>query len=245
MAAENALLKHHASSEFHVPSNKREVRIPYEQEWMVVSHNDTLNASDSFLTPKVGQSADANSSPEIADLNPYTNSVEFHGYSSSVAILCQVQKDCGEIGDSYSLDQDAHTPSLISALHNPGFSPQSPTAAGIFSPEENGYYQDQAVVFMESYFDTLHYVHPIINKDDFTTRAKNLWLSGSSDSNFVPLYYSLLSLGALVRIWDELELLGMTRFEWSRKLFQHAQYHLEKVKFSNELDNVQCLFLMV
>jgi hypothetical protein len=138
------------------------------------------------------------------------------------------------------------TPSLISALYNTGFSPQAASLDDQYGPYmEHNFYSDQAVVFMDGYFDSLHYIHPIIDKGNFTKRAKELWLGHSRNSSFIALYLSLLSLGALVRVWDECQLLGMTRFEWSRKLFQEAQTSLDQVKFSNDLDTVQCLFLMV
>jgi hypothetical protein len=245
LAAETALSEQQLSSSQQLRSNIQESPVPYEQEWMIASHIDSLSTGESLLHSDEDRSVDASCNPEITDLNQHTNTVEFHGCSSSAAILSQVQKDCGDIETPYTLETETQALSLVSVLHNPGFSPQPTAGTGAFDPADNHYCQDQAFIFMESYFDTLHYIHPIIDKENFTIRAKELWLGSSSNSSFVPLYYSLLSLGALVRIWDDHQLLGMTRFEWSRKLFQQAQQHLDEVKFSNDLDTVQCLFLMV
>lgn len=135
---------------------------------------------------------------------------------------------------------------MVSAFHNPGFSPQFTPLPREFSPPiAFDFNIDQAVVFMDGYFDTLHYIHPIIDKEDFTTRANDLWAGRLCASSFIALYYSVLSLGALVRVWDEQQLLGMTRFEWSRKLFDEARTCLDNVAFSNDVNVVQCLVLMV
>jgi hypothetical protein len=190
------------------------------------------------------ESVDHTSKSEITDVNPYTNTTEFHGGSSSVAILSHVQSSCGKIQDWRSTDKES--PSLITSLHNPGFSHQAPSLFTLnYSAVECNFYTDQAVIFMEGYFDSLHYIHPIIDKENFVSRARNLWLGHSTSPSFIALYFSVLSLGALIRLWEEDRLLGMTRFEWSQKLFHDAQARLDEAKFANDLDTVQCLFLMV
>jgi hypothetical protein len=110
---------------------------------------------------------------------------------------------------------------------------------------DNNLYVDRASIFIDSYFDSLHYIHPIIDKDDFMGRAKDMWLGHSSNSSFLALYFSVMSLGALVGVLDNQQLPRQSRVEWSRKLFQEAQNCLDMTKFSNDLDIVQCLFLMV
>jgi hypothetical protein len=88
----------------------------------------------------------------------------------------------------------------------------------------------------------------MINKEHFMERANNLWFNQSNpgdDASFVALYLSLMSFGALVRVWDEERLDGFTRFEWSRKLFSEAQDYLHHLQFSNNLETVQCLYFMV
>ncbi|OJJ48751.1 hypothetical protein ASPZODRAFT_130868 [Penicilliopsis zonata CBS 506.65] len=143
--------------------------------------------------------------------------------------------------------------SLISTLHNPAFSPsntvdapgRAATATAGVSHDQN-YYFEQAHVFMNGYFENIHFIHPLIDKEDFLLRAHGLWFNHSQrpDASFVALYLSVLSFGALVRVWDEEKIAGLGRFEWSRKLFAEAQLYLDYLRFSNDLETVQCLYLM-
>lgn len=100
---------------------------------------------------------------------------------------------------------------------------------------------------MNGYFENIHFIHPFIDKDEFLLRAHNLWFNRahSPDPSFVALYLSVLSFGSLVRVWDEDKIAGMGRFEWSRKLFSEAQAYLNYLRFSNDLETVQCLYFMV
>lgn len=149
--------------------------------------------------------------------------------------------------------------SLISTLHNPNFYTsqlQTPlhdsdkyltdyNQGG--NTSDNRFYFEYAHVFMEGYFENLHFIHPLIDKENFVLRAHNLWFGKNpqADSSFIALYLSLLSLGALIRAWDQPRLGGLTRFEWSRKLFAEAQGHLNTWCFTNDLEIVQALYLMV
>lgn len=149
--------------------------------------------------------------------------------------------------------------SLISTLHNPNFYTsqlQTPhhdgdkyltdyTQGG--NTPDNRFYFEYAHVFMEGYFENLHFIHPLIDKENFVLRAHNLWFGKNpqTDSSFIALYLSLLSLGALIRAWDQPRLGGLTRFEWSRKLFAEAQGYLNTWCFTNNLEIVQALYLMV
>jgi hypothetical protein len=217
----------------------------YPKGLAVAPYNAPANTKGPVFISSVEEAVDPTSNSEITDMNRYTRSIEFHGSSSSVAILRQVQGDCGKIQDQYSTPKEEES-SLISALHNPEFSPQATANSQVSSPSvEHSFYIHQVNVFMASYFETLHHIHPIIDREDFSTRARDLWLGRSCSSSFMALYYSVLSLGALVRVWEEATLLGMTRFEWSRKLFQEAQACLDESRFANNLDTVQCLFIMV
>lgn len=187
---------------------------------------------------------------EISEVNQHTNGVEFHGSTSSVAFLGHLQKS------HLSTEKERRTNeypagsnrSLISALHNPEFSPQipiGPDQSGI--PKDPNYYVEQAHLFMDGYFENIHFIHPFIDKEDFVSRVHDIWFhrSPEPDAGFLALYLSLLSLGALVRAWDEDRIAGLTRFEWSRKLFTEAQMHLNRSRFPNDLETVQCLYLMV
>jgi hypothetical protein len=113
--------------------------------------------------------------------------------------------------------------------------------------QEHRYYFRQAHVFIEGYFESIHFMHPFIDKNHFLSRAQDLWFRAETrpQPTFVAFYLALLSIGALVRVWDEPTIDGMGRFEWSRKLFKEAEIYLHTRRFHNDLDTVHCLFLMV
>lgn len=182
---------------------------------------------------------------EINELNHHTNGIEFHGSTSSAAAIGHLQKT----RDPKVHEERYPRPdfSLISTLHNPSFSPSTTGPGHLTAIEHHNYYFDQAHVFMNGYFENIHFIHPFIDKDDFLLRANDLWFNRANtpDPSFVALYLSVLSFGSLVRVWDEDTLAGLGRFEWSRKLFGEAQAYLNHLRFSNDLETVQCLYLMV
>lgn len=185
---------------------------------------------------------------EIKEVNHHNNGIEFYGSTSSAAIIGQVVQTRHPNSDEEPHHR-SHRPadcSLISSLHNQSFSPSSCARENAAIKDEN-YYFDQAHVFMNGYFENIHFIHPFIDKEDFLARANDLWFNRSNtpQPSFVALYLSVLSFGALLRVWDEDKLAGMGRFEWSRKLFGEAQAHLNLSRFSNDLETTQCLCLMV
>ncbi|KAL5002872.1 fungal-specific transcription factor domain-containing protein [Aspergillus recurvatus] len=192
---------------------------------------------------------------EITELNQHTNGIEFHGSTSSVAFLGHLQKARDPQPESSGSAHWSSRPqgpeySIVSTLHNASFSPTATTAASasqsLVAVHEHNYYFEQAHVFMSGYFENVHFIHPFIDKEDFYVRAHDLWMrrTPTPDPSFIALYLSVLSFGALLRVWDEPQLGGLTRFEWSRKLFGEAQLYLNYLHFPNNLDAVQCLYLM-
>ncbi|PYH95317.1 RmlC-like cupin [Aspergillus ellipticus CBS 707.79] len=186
---------------------------------------------------------------EISELNHHTNNIEFHGSTSSAAFIGHLQKTREPQRPLERRDPRAEDLgySIVSTLHNSSFSPAG--TAGPAYPmtlREQNYYFEQAHAFINGYFENIHFIHPLIDKEDFLFRSHNLWFNRSlqPEPSFVALYLSILSFGALVRVWDEERLGGLTRFEWSRKLFGEAQLYLNYLQFSNTLDTVQCLYLM-
>ncbi|PYH41675.1 uncharacterized protein BP01DRAFT_418546 [Aspergillus saccharolyticus JOP 1030-1] len=190
---------------------------------------------------------------EISELNHHTNGIEFHGSTSSAALLGHLQKAREPLSRrpeeqrQHPRGVDTSSYSIVSTLHNSSFSPSC--TAGPAQPvvmQEQNYYFEHAHAFINGYFENIHFIHPLIDKEDFLQRAHHLWFQRNvqPEPSFVALYLSILSFGALVRVWDEERLGGLTRFEWSRKLFGEAQMYLNYLHFSNTLDTVQCLYLM-
>jgi Fungal specific transcription factor domain/Fungal Zn(2)-Cys(6) binuclear cluster domain len=190
------------------------------------------------------------SGAEIADVNQHTRSVEFHGNTSSMAFLALIQKQnqdrAGRIPTMEKIGQNRT--SLVSTMHNVGFSPDSKAASPALETmnHDESYYFRQAGRFIDGYFENLHCIHPILNKSEFLARCEDLWFGRADRQSrgFIALYYSILSLGALIRVWDESQLDGMNRFQWSRMLFTHARTALGGLRSTNDLETIQCLLFM-
>lgn len=148
---------------------------------------------------------------------------------------------------------------LLSNLHNPAFSPPEVQTGGKpISPQaglekhasvvELTHYR-QCSVFLHNFFSTIHYVHPILDKTSFLERCEILW-SGDENAisqvaSFVPLYYSVLSLGALVGYRDAEPVGGVSNQEWSRKFFNEARSRFTSLEIVTDLEMVQCYFFLV
>lgn len=200
------------------------------------------------LTGEAQEESAESADDEINELNHHTNGIEFHGSTSSAAIIGHLSKarEPKPFEERYLGRPPAADFSLISTLHNPSFSPSTGPGQPT-SLENQNYYFDQAHVFMNGYFENIHFIHPFIDKEEFLLRANDLWFNRAQtpEPSFIALYLSILSFGSLVRVWDEDKLASMGRFEWSRKLFGEAQAYLNYLRFSNDLETVQCLYLMV
>ncbi|KGO66406.1 Transcription factor, fungi [Penicillium italicum] len=179
------------------------------------------------------------------EINKFNNTkgIESHGITSSAAIIDDLKKECEPKGQKESCPPAADE-SIVPTSRNPSPSLSGPGQTR--SIEQSNYYFDQAHIFMNGYFESIHYIHPFVDKEEFFARANDLWFNRSRtpEPSFVALYLSVLSLGSLVRVWDEGTMAGLGRFEWSRKLFKEAQVYLNNLRFSNDLETVQCLYMM-
>ncbi|PTD03073.1 hypothetical protein FCULG_00009049 [Fusarium culmorum] len=182
---------------------------------------------------------------EIAELNQHTNGIEYHGNTSSMSFLDNLQR----LREQRLMSSNAaeRKPfSFVSVLHNPSFVSRRSFASDLTGTlAASGFYSKRANTFIEGYFGGIHYVHPIIDKEDFLTRSDGLWRgTNRSDVHFIVLYLSVLSLGALTRTWNEDTLDGLSRFQWSRKLFAEAQTLLDDIQFSSQMETIQCFYVM-
>jgi hypothetical protein len=219
----------------------------------------TTRNGPSILNPDIRtdeneqSSSEAVGGEEILEVNRHTNSIEFHGNTSSAAALGQLHEDEDEDEEptaSTHQSGESAQKSIVSTLHNPNFQIQSPQLtqdAHEVSLRDSNFYFEHAHVFIEGYFENLHFIHPIIDKENFVSRAHDLWMGRNLQpaNSFIALYLSLLSLGALTRVWDQPQLGELGRFEWSRKLFTEAQGFLHNSLFTNDLETIQALYLMV
>ncbi|KAF4540141.1 C6 transcription factor [Lasiodiplodia theobromae] len=186
---------------------------------------------------------------EIVEVNPHTRDIEFHGHTSSVAFLGRVRQEYGySEGDSQGDQQTtSQKPSLVSTFYNHAFGTQrNGDASGWNDVLENQFFFPQSYVFLETYFNNLHYIHPFLDKENFYSRCDDLWQGRfqNQSRSFIALYFSLVSLGALIRTWTEEKLNGMGRFEWSRMLFEKAQLALGFPGSANDLEAAQAYIFM-
>lgn len=186
---------------------------------------------------------------EIADVNRHTQGIEFHGGTSSVAFLGSIQQKVQGGRGRGAVATPQHT-SLLDTLHNPGFSPQD----GL-SQHENShtstqldvvFFSPRAGMFLDAYFSNLHFIHPMIDKESIYRKSEALWKNGpeSQRNTFLNLYLALISLGALVRTWNEVSIMGMRRFDWSRNAFRRAAMDMQKTGTRNDIETIQTYFIM-
>lgn len=182
---------------------------------------------------------------EVSGVNSHTRGVEFYGSSSSVALLSHVQRT----GD----EPEGDVSSLLSTLHNPAFSPADPQTAReshreIDYPASSNWFP-QCRGFLEAFFTTIHYVHPILDKHIFLQRCESLWSGNEADgqqlSSFTALYLSVLSLGALVGTRDDEPIDGIDNMQWSRKFFEKAKSCCNQIGMVTDLEMTQCYFILV
>lgn len=187
---------------------------------------------------------------EVTGVNRHTNDHEFYGSSSSVALLSRVgsspsiqgarQGGGDELGD-------AEPDSLLTDLHNPVF---TSWRADIGSRRDGRSAQPafpQCKVFLNGFFGTLHYIHPILDKSAFMRRCETLWACNkpAEPTTFLALYYSVLSLGALVGPREDEPIDGQDNLTWSRRLFQECRSLCTALGMATDLEMVQCYFFLV
>jgi hypothetical protein len=204
------------------------------------------------LTPWSQQPDDL--SGELDCVNEHTHGVEYHGDTSSFAFLGRVQKEYQDNvepqSENASIVSKARFPSILASLHNVGFSSAlagTQTEEGRDIDTSNFYFRESRP-FLEGFFDNIYYIHPVIDKEHFLIRCEDLWAGHPEKQSrpFLALYFGVLSVGALGRIWDEETISGLGRLEWSRKLFRIAQKCLlGSGIMSSSIEAVQALIMMV
>ncbi|KAK8244626.1 putative C6 transcription factor [Phyllosticta capitalensis] len=184
---------------------------------------------------------------EIVEVNPHTRNVEFHGNTSSVAFIGRLREEygCSDNDNQDKPQTSSQKQSLVSTFHNDVFRTQCKDAQGFEDCLDNQMFP-QCYVFLETYFNKLHYIHPILDKENFYSRCDDLWQGRfqNQSRSFIALYFSLISLGALIRTWTEEKINGMGRFEWSRMLFEKAQHALGFPGSCNDLEAAQAYIFL-
>jgi hypothetical protein len=216
-------------------------------------HTATPNA---FLTPKsidldrsgLGDEMSEVSNDEVMDINVQTQRFEFHGQTSSIAFLERLRKvqETSTAPSSYAPTPRSQGRSFVSDFQNDAFMDQRESPHVVSERLNEEYYPLHAYTFLDTYFKSLHYVHPILDQSIFLERCHDIWRGQSArlPRSFKALYYSVLALGALTRTWTETHINGMGRLEWTRLLFDKAELALGRPGSLNDLEAVQAPFIL-
>ncbi|KAM6529313.1 hypothetical protein FALCPG4_007453 [Fusarium falciforme] len=197
--------------------------------------------------PRTEPLTEGYTSKEVYGVNRHTRNVEFYGSSSSVVLLSEAQKAGYEEGRVNGGDDESE---LVSSLHNSALSPDDITGSKATkrtrtTPPGSATHYRQCHPFLNSFFMTLHYLQPMIDKAEFLAKCTALWESATStNQSFVALYYSVLSLGALVAIRDEELIDGIENLQWSRIFFEEARSRAS-INMVTDIETVQCYFILV
>jgi hypothetical protein len=189
-------------------------------------------------------------SDEVAGINRHTNDQEFYGSSSSVALLARVGRSPSEPGDGGTSSGHNEPDALLTSLHNPVFSRgrdgEVASARGA-TPRAPVSFFPQCRVFIDGFFSTLHYIFPILDRTLFMRRCESLWIPErpAEKTSFVALYFSVLSLGALVgpRIDEPID--GSDNLTWARKFREESVSLCSSMGMVTDLEMVQCYFFRV
>ena len=233
-------------------STRQRDRDPYEHDGIRVGSNEH-GISDSVSTVSAGSRQGAGQ--EVSGINHHTHNVEFYGRSSSVALLSQVQLSGGG-GEASSPGEEPadDAAAIVTNLHNPAFSPPGGAGTAATTGQDDASssfatsHYPQCRGFLQGFFSSIHYIHPIVDKSAFLQRCELLW-SGKGEaarnSSFTALYYSILALGALVGVRDDEPIDGVGNLQWSRRFFDEARARCSKLGMVTDLDMVQCYIFMV
>lgn len=185
----------------------------------------------------------------ISGINRHTRDIEFYGSSSSVALLSHVQHS------EHALREDEDDGQLVSRLHNPAFRATStPGVSQHLNPEATNsqvHHNSKFKIFLDNFFSSIHYIHPILDRADFFERCEQLWAYATAPkgepptSTFVALYHSVLSLGAIVGPRTEDTIEGVSNLQWSRRFFEIARKSCNQLGLATDLEMVQCYFILV
>jgi hypothetical protein len=215
-------------------------------------HSPTVNVSQrhqhhgaahTMTSPSVREAGEE----EVSGVNRHTRGVEFYGSSSSFAMLSHIRRTGQRLRDD---EDDAQ---LVSSLHNPNFRGTSTASHGdtIDGGFDRANNYSRCRGFAESFFSSIHYIHPILDKREFLQKCEALWSENVEDagkhpiSSFLALYYSVLALGAIVAVREGDSSDGLKNLECSRRFFDRARSCCTQLGLVTDLEMVQCFFMMV
>jgi hypothetical protein len=162
----------------------------------------------------------------LIDINNETHGVEYYGGSSSVAILDRLYKRARRQSSNRHQTSASHKPSVVNLLHNPEFHELSPTAVhnspdGLPNPAEPISSRLIEGGFLTAFFDTLHFMHPVIDKNEFLEKCDKGAIDAEND--FAALYYACLALAAITSPEKDPKLAGYPPIQWANLYVDRAK----------------------
>ncbi|OQV10195.1 Fungal specific transcription factor domain-containing protein isoform 1 [Cladophialophora immunda] len=207
------------------------------------------NETRSHLAPlRSMEEQEGSPTPDAADLNVHTQGWEYYGPSSPIAFLRKIP-GLSEERSEYYAEQTSRS-FFASLLHNSTF-PLTPAQGALTHTDSETFVRERLYFrvsrkFIDAYFDNLHHIQPALDQERFMTRCEELWFGAqvTYPSTFIALYYSVLSLGALLAYPKSGKFHGLEHFEWSRILFREACEAVLRLGHYTNLDMVQCYYMM-
>jgi hypothetical protein len=197
----------------------------------IVGNNAPRNLPADRVAGDDSTESDAPSPPggdhSLIDVNNETHGVEYYGGSSSVAILDRLYKRARRQSTNYQARSAAsNKPSVVNLLHNPEFHELSPQT--VHNSPDGTYHTGDPVSsrlieggFLNAFFDTLHYMHPVIDKCAFLEQCDKGAVEAEND--FAALYYSCLALAAITSPEKDPKLTGFLPIQWANMYVDRAK----------------------
>jgi hypothetical protein len=226
-----------------------------EQIWPITTVESNATSHTHINAGKSKQDLGANdintiNSEELMDINSKTENYEFHGGTSVIALFNGLSKE-KEARMSFSIPSSSlqsceRQRSVVTDFHNDKFLGQLVGSSHLGDICREEIFALNASLFIDAYFKTFHFVHPILDQACFLKRCNDLWAGRTRAlrRSFLALYFSVLCLGAAVRTWTEDSINGMDRMEWSRLLFEKAERALGRDGSVNDLEAIQAPFIL-
>jgi hypothetical protein len=163
----------------------------------------------------------------LIDVNNETHGVEYYGDSGSLAILDRLYKRAREqsAANRQKTSSASTKPSVVNLLHNPDFE-YSPTAP--HTSPDGLVHQSEPISsrlieggFLNAFFDTLHYIHPVIDKNQFIEKCDKGAVETEND--FAALYYACLALASITSPEKDPKLSGYSPIQWANMYVDRAK----------------------
>ncbi|KAF2395535.1 hypothetical protein EJ06DRAFT_552263 [Trichodelitschia bisporula] len=219
---------------------------------------DSLSPLDGAPRGQEADDEDAATEPEeIMDIAIVKRRVtfEYFGSPSALSFLSLLRKPAppgpsifppGAVPALGGINWAAYR-SLVGNFHNNDFLTQRENPPPpVEQAGEAEYYAFDAYTFIDAFFNTVHYMCPVLEKDFHLIRCHDLWEGRHTrlPTGFHALYFAVLSLGALMRPREQGNVNGKSRFEWSRLLFARAESALGRIGATQDLDTIHALLVL-